>query len=316
MTSSPVKILVQRLPHAEGLPLPAYATEGAAGMDLLAAAPVTLPPGGRALVPTGLCVALPDGFEIQVRPRSGLALKQGVTVLNAPGTVDSDYRGEVGVILLNTGAEPVAVARGERIAQAIIAPVTRGEWETVVVLPETRRGAGGFGSTGAAAIAEPPADLDGMDRMMEAVRAVGAAYRQRTGRPLGVTGELGEYLAARQLGLTLLQERLPGVDATRINATGEMDRVLIRTRALPMSAMEGRRIGTLPESDEATHLVLVLLDEESLRLEAIWQAPYAEVFNQQLTRGNSRGMHLTRFLTLSGAERLWTRAADASTPGG
>ena len=143
-----MKILVQRLPHAEGLALPAYATEGAAGMDLVAAREVLLPPGGRALVPTGLCVALPLGFEMQVRPRSGLALKHGITVLNAPGTVDSDYRGEVGVILINTGTEPFAIARGERIAQAVFAPVARAEWEEVVVLPETARGSGGFGSTG------------------------------------------------------------------------------------------------------------------------------------------------------------------------
>ncbi|MBY0339215.1 MAG: dUTP diphosphatase [Acetobacteraceae bacterium] len=143
-----MKVLVQRLPRAEGLPLPGYATEGAAGMDLVAAEAATLPPGGRALVRTGLCIALPDGFEMQVRPRSGLALKHGVTVLNAPGTVDADYRGEVGVILLNTGAEPFAVARGDRIAQAVFAPVTRASWEEVVVLPETQRGTGGFGSTG------------------------------------------------------------------------------------------------------------------------------------------------------------------------
>jgi dUTP pyrophosphatase len=143
-----MKILVQRLPHAEGLPLPSYATPGAAGMDLLAAREMVIPPGGRALVPTGLAVAIPEGFEMQVRPRSGLALKHGVTVLNAPGTVDSDYRGEVGVILLNTGAEPFAIARGDRIAQAVFAPVTRAAWEEVVVLPETQRGTGGFGSTG------------------------------------------------------------------------------------------------------------------------------------------------------------------------
>ncbi|WPB85736.1 dUTP diphosphatase [Sediminicoccus rosea] len=143
-----MKVLVQRLPHAEGLPLPAYATPGSAGMDLLAAREMVIPPGGRALVPTGLAVAIPDGFEMQVRPRSGLALKHGVTVLNAPGTVDSDYRGEVGVILLNTAAEPFAIARGERIAQAVFAPVTRAVWEEVVVLPETQRGTGGFGSTG------------------------------------------------------------------------------------------------------------------------------------------------------------------------
>lgn len=144
-----MKVLVQRLPRAEGLPLPAYATGGAAGMDLLAAEDAEIAPnGGRALVRTGLCVAVPEGFEMQIRPRSGLALRRGVTVLNAPGTVDSDYRGEVGVVLLNTGAEPFAVRRGERIAQAVFAAVAPAEWEEVVVLPETRRGAGGFGSTG------------------------------------------------------------------------------------------------------------------------------------------------------------------------
>ncbi|WP_206930243.1 dUTP diphosphatase [Roseococcus thiosulfatophilus] len=143
-----IRVLVQRLPHGADLPLPAYATEGAAGMDLLAARDMVLPPGGRALVPTGIAVALPEGHEMQVRPRSGLALKHGVTVLNAPGTVDADYRGEVGVILLNTGDAPFAIARGDRIAQAVFAPVTRAGFEEVVVLPETRRGACGFGSTG------------------------------------------------------------------------------------------------------------------------------------------------------------------------
>lgn len=145
-----MKVRVTRLPHGEGLPLPAYATEGAAGMDLLAARDMVLPPGGRALVPTGLCIALPPGWEMQVRPRSGLALKHGVTVLNAPGTVDEDYRGEVGVILLNTGSEPFAVARGERVAQAVFAPVARVAWEEVASLDATARGAGGFGSTGTA----------------------------------------------------------------------------------------------------------------------------------------------------------------------
>ncbi|WP_421994662.1 dUTP diphosphatase [Roseococcus sp.] len=143
-----MKVLVQRLAHAEGLPLPTYATSGAAGMDLLAAKDMTIPAGGRALVPTGLCIALPEGFEMQVRPRSGLALKHGITLPNSPGTVDEDYRGEVGVIILNTGSEAFAIARGDRIAQAVFAPVTRAVWEEVVVLPETQRGAGGFGSTG------------------------------------------------------------------------------------------------------------------------------------------------------------------------
>jgi len=143
-------ILVQRLAHAEGLPLPVYASDGAAAMDLLAAvaAPVVVPPGGRALIPTGLRVALPAGHEWQIRPRSGLALRHGITVVNSPGTIDEDYRGEVGVILLNTGAEPFTVERGMRVAQAVLAPVTRAVLEEVVVLPETQRGAGGFGSTG------------------------------------------------------------------------------------------------------------------------------------------------------------------------
>ena len=143
-----MRVLVQRLPHAEGLSLPGYSTPGSAGMDLLAAVALSIPPGGRALVPTGLCIALPEGFEMQIRPRSGLALKHGVTVLNTPGTVDSDYRGEIGVVLLNTGDAAFVIARGDRIAQAVFAPVTLAAWEEVVVLPETRRGPGGFGSTG------------------------------------------------------------------------------------------------------------------------------------------------------------------------
>lgn len=143
-------IEVVRLPHAEGLPLPAYATEGAAGMDLLAAvmSPVTIPPGGRMLVPTGLRIALPAGYEMQVRPRSGLALKNGIVLPNSPGTIDEDYRGEVGVILLNAGDAPFTVERGMRIAQAVIAPVSRAAWREVAELPATARGAGGFGSTG------------------------------------------------------------------------------------------------------------------------------------------------------------------------
>jgi dUTP pyrophosphatase len=143
---------VVRLPHAEGLPLPAYATDGAAGMDLLAAvtAPLVIPPGGRALVPTGLTIALPAGYELQVRPRSGLALKNGITLPNSPGTIDEDYRGELGVIVLNTGREPFTVERGMRIAQAVIAPVVRAAWREVAALPGTARGAGGFGSTGTA----------------------------------------------------------------------------------------------------------------------------------------------------------------------
>jgi len=147
---SDVAIQVVRLPHAEGLALPAYATEGAAGMDLLAAvtAPLVIPPGGRALVPTGLCIALPAGFELQVRPRSGLALKNGIMLANSPGTIDEDYRGELGIIVLNGGEAPFTVERGMRIAQAVVAPVTRAVWQEVPALPATARGAGGFGSTG------------------------------------------------------------------------------------------------------------------------------------------------------------------------
>ena len=143
-------IEVMRLPHAEGLPLPAYATAGAAGMDLLAAVrdDVTIPPGGRALIPTGLCIALPPGHELQVRPRSGLALRHGIVLPNSPGTIDEDYRGELQVIVLNAGAEPFTVERGQRIAQAVLAPVTRAAWREVAALPGTTRGTGGFGSTG------------------------------------------------------------------------------------------------------------------------------------------------------------------------
>lgn len=145
-----IRLPVRVLPHGAGLPLPAYQTAGAAGMDLLAAveAPVTLAPGARALVPTGLALALPEGHEGQVRPRSGLAARHGVTVLNAPGTVDADYRGEVKVILVNHGDEPFVVSRGDRIAQLVVAAVTRAEPVLVADLDETDRGAGGFGSTG------------------------------------------------------------------------------------------------------------------------------------------------------------------------
>jgi dUTP pyrophosphatase len=143
-------IQVVRLPHAAGLPLPAYATDGAAAMDLLAAVdlPMVIPPNGRALVPTGLRVALPPGHEWQIRPRSGLALKHGIVLPNSPGTIDEDYRGEVQVIVLNAGTEPFTVERGMRIAQAVLAPVTRAAFEEVQELPETLRGTGGFGSTG------------------------------------------------------------------------------------------------------------------------------------------------------------------------
>lgn len=141
---------VVRLPHAQDLPLPAYATPESAGCDLLAAidGEITLSPLQRALIPTGLKMMLPDGFEAQVRPRSGLALKHGITVLNTPGTIDADYRGEVGVILINFGQENFTVTRGMRIAQMIIAPVTQTQWQEVTELNGTSRGEGGFGSTG------------------------------------------------------------------------------------------------------------------------------------------------------------------------
>jgi len=149
MHSNPeVPVLVKRLPHGEGLDLPAYATAGAAGMDVVSAEDVTLPPGGRHAVATGLAVAIPPGYEIQVRPRSGLALKHGVTVPNTPGTIDSDYRGELKVILINHGSEPFAILRGDRVAQLVLAPVIRAGWMEVAELDETARGAGGFGSTG------------------------------------------------------------------------------------------------------------------------------------------------------------------------
>ena len=144
----PVAVQVKRLPHGQGLDLPAYATSGAAGMDVVAAETVTLQPGQRHAVATGLALAIPPGFEIQVRPRSGLALKHGITVPNTPGTIDSDYRGELKVILINHGPDAFAIARGDRIAQLVLAPVVQAAWDEVDELDETERGAGGFGSTG------------------------------------------------------------------------------------------------------------------------------------------------------------------------
>lgn len=144
----PIRISVQRLPHGEGLPLPAYATHGAAGMDVVAAEDLILAPGARHAVATGFAMAIPDGYEVQVRPRSGLALKHGITCLNTPGTIDSDYRGEVKVILANLGSAPFPIARGERIAQLVPAVVQRAALDEVASLDETLRGAGGFGSTG------------------------------------------------------------------------------------------------------------------------------------------------------------------------
>ena len=146
----PVAVRITRLPHAADLPLPSYETAGAAGMDLRAAveAPLTLAPGERAAVPTGIAIALPEGYEAQVRARSGLARRHGIAMVNAPGTVDSDYRGELQVLLINLGAEPFTVARGDRVAQMVVAPVARVAWEEVADLDATSRGAGGFGSTG------------------------------------------------------------------------------------------------------------------------------------------------------------------------
>ena len=147
-SSSEVPVRVKWLPHGQGLDLPAYATDGAAGMDVVSAEDATIAPGARHAVATGLALAIPSGYEVQVRPRSGLALKHGITVPNTPGTIDSDYRGELKVILINLGAEAFAVRRGDRVAQLVLAPVTRVAWLTVEELDETARGEGGFGSTG------------------------------------------------------------------------------------------------------------------------------------------------------------------------
>ena len=150
--SAAIQVNIRQLPHGDGLPLPTYQSAHAAGLDLLAAvpegAPLVLAPGRHALVPTALAIALPEGFEAQVRPRSGLAAKHGVTVLNAPGTIDADYRGEIQVILINHGDEPFTIRRGERVAQMVIAPVVQAKLVPVVTLSETNRGSGGFGSTG------------------------------------------------------------------------------------------------------------------------------------------------------------------------
>ena len=143
-----VAVQLKRLPHGEGLALPAYATAGAAGMDIASAEDVAIPPRGRHAVSTGFALAIPAGYEIQVRPRSGLALKHGITVPNTPGTIDSDYRGEVKAILINHGEDDFVIRRGDRVAQLVIAPVTRAAFREVAELDETERGSGGFGSTG------------------------------------------------------------------------------------------------------------------------------------------------------------------------
>ncbi len=147
---SGVPVRIKRLPHGADLPLPAYASLGAAGMDLLAAIdePIHLPPLCRKLIPTGIAIALPPGYELQIRPRSGLALKHGITLPNTPGTIDEDYRGEICVIVLNAGEEDFVITRGMRIAQAVLAPVVRAQWHETESLDETPRGVGGFGSTG------------------------------------------------------------------------------------------------------------------------------------------------------------------------
>ena len=152
INAAPLSVFITRLPHLGDLPLPSYQTDGAAGMDLMAAVaqsePVTLLPGERAAIPTGIAIALPEGFEAQVRPRSGLARKHGIGLVNSPGTVDCDYRGEVTVLLVNLGQEPFVIRSGERIAQLVVAPVVRVAWEETGSLEATGRGSGGFGHTG------------------------------------------------------------------------------------------------------------------------------------------------------------------------
>ena len=154
MMAELVPVRIRRLPHGEGLAMPGYASAGAAGMDVLAAEALNLPPGGRHAVATGFALAIPDGYEMQVRPRSGLALKHGIGLANAPGTIDADYRGELKIILVNLGAEPFVIARGDRIAQLVLAPVTRAAWLEVDELDATARGHKGFGSTGGHATLE------------------------------------------------------------------------------------------------------------------------------------------------------------------
>ena len=157
---TPIEIAIQRLPNGGGLPLPAYASDGAAGMDVVAAETLTIRPGTRHAVATGFAMAIPPGYEVQVRPRSGLALKHGITCLNTPGTIDSDYRGEVKVILANLGDESFDIKRGDRIAQLVPAPVQRATFAEVTTLSDTARGAGGFGSTGVASGGRDDADVE------------------------------------------------------------------------------------------------------------------------------------------------------------
>jgi dUTP pyrophosphatase len=172
-----IEIAIQRLPNGGGLPLPAYASDGAAGMDVVAAETLTIRPGTRHAVATGFAMAIPAGYEVQVRPRSGLALKHGITCLNTPGTIDSDYRGEVKVILANLGDDNFEVKRGDRIAQLVPAPVQRATFAEVATLDETTRGAGGFGSTGVASDAEDVID----DSITENVGSLSAIKTRRSG---------------------------------------------------------------------------------------------------------------------------------------
>ncbi len=182
---TPTRVRVQRLAHAEGLPLPAYQTEGAAGLDLVAALdvqhPLVLAPGARVLVPTGLVMELPQGYEAQVRPRSGLAVKHGITVLNSPGTIDSDYRGEVHVILINLGQAPFEVRRGERISQLVISPVTHAQFAAVGNLSATARGNGGFGSTGKATANKNAGSRKPAEKQKSIPIAATAAKKARSG---------------------------------------------------------------------------------------------------------------------------------------
>jgi dUTP pyrophosphatase len=182
-----VRVRVVRLPHAGGLPLPAYQSDGAAGLDLVAAldvqSPVTLAAGARALVPTGLILELPPGYEAQVRPRSGLALNHGVTVLNSPGTIDSDYRGEVRVILANLGQAPFEIRRGERIAQLVVSPVTRATFIEVASVSATVRGAGGFGSTGKAGSNENVRSRQAPGRQKSIPKPPPASKKKRSAKP-------------------------------------------------------------------------------------------------------------------------------------
>ena len=182
-----VRVRVVRLPHAGGLPLPAYQTDGAAGLDLVAAldvqSPVTLAAGARALVPTGLILELPPGYEAQVRPRSGLALNHGVTVLNSPGTIDSDYRGEVRVILANLGQAPFEIRRGERIAQLVVSPVTRATFIEVASVSATVRGAGGFGSTGKVGSNENVRSRQAPERQKSIPKPPPASKKKRSAKP-------------------------------------------------------------------------------------------------------------------------------------